>query len=216
MDANRQREMLAAILAAAREEDVLVAPVGSVYFLVAGTPRATTKDVDIVIHATNLQPPDMSVLRRIAARLERYGAPEATRDGAVLQLRTDAAATAEIELIRGRSGTKGGFFPRELLVTAAHEARRQGNLLIYPLEYILVLKADAAIDREARAKRDVARADQHARRAAAFQEDVMRETRAALAGEGLDATRLRKGLACLKENRRDAAERLLRAAGAPL
>lgn len=66
MDTTEQRRVLDIIAQAAKAEGCLVAPVGSVYVLLAGTPRATTKDVDTVIHDADLQPPPLAVLARVA------------------------------------------------------------------------------------------------------------------------------------------------------
>jgi hypothetical protein len=213
MDTTQQRAILDAIAQAAKEEGCLVAPVGSVYFLLIGTPRITTKDVDTVVHDASLQPPSLDVLKRIAARLSQFGTATTTPDGAVVQVRSGADAPAEIELIRGRSAAKGGFFPRELLLAAAKDAKRDGNLLIYPLEYVLVLKADAAVDREDRAKRDPQRAEVHERRANAFRADVISGVNAALLTGGLSAKTLNKAISQLKESRQPRVRSLFSAAG---
>lgn len=201
MDTTQQRAILDAVARAAKEEGCLVAPVGSVYFLLAGAPRMTTKDVDIVIHETGLQPPSLDVLKRIAARLEKFGAANVTPDNAVVQIRASGDAPAEIELIRGRSDRKGGFFPRDLLIAAAKGAKREGNVLLYPVEYVLVLKADAAIDREDRAKRDTKRAEAHERRANIFRADVIAGIDAALREGSLSTSKLSTAVGFLKESR---------------
>jgi hypothetical protein len=157
--------------------------------------------VDIVIHETGLQPPSLDVLKRIAARLEKFGAANVTPDNAVVQIRASGDAPAEIELIRGRSDKKGGFFPRDLLVAAAKGAKREGNVLLYPVEYVLVLKADAAIDREDRAKRDTKRAEAHERRANIFRADVIAGIDAALREGSLSTSKLSTAVGFLKESR---------------
>ena len=213
MDTTEQRRVLDTIAQAAKEEGCLVAPVGSVYFLLAGTPRATTKDVDAVVHGEDLQLPSVDVLKRIAARL---GPSSTTTDGAVVQVRSTTSTPAEIELIRGRSRGKGGFFPRELLVEAAKRAVREGNILLYPIEYVLVLKADGAVDREDRARRDTARAAEHERRANAFRSDVFSEVNAALLAGRLSHENLVSAMKHIKASRRDRVRQLLVAAGASL
>lgn len=213
MDTSQQRAILEAVARAAKEEGCLVAPVGSVYFLLAGAPRMTTKDVDIVVHDDSLQPPSVEVLRRIAARLDKFGTAEPTQDNAVVQIRASGDAPAEIELIRGRSDRKGGFFPRDLLVAAAKEARREGNVLLYPVEYVLVLKADAAIDREDRAKRDTKRAEAHERRAIAFRADVISGIDTALRGGNLSTSTLSAAIGFLKESRQERVRALFASVG---
>ena len=209
-----QRSRLKLVADAAASEGCLVAPVGSVYFLLQGTGRQYTKDIDAVIHEASLEPAGSGVLRRIA---ERLGTAEVTVDEAVFNIRTESGLERpDIELIRGRSATKGGFFPRELLVKAARRARREGNVLIYPIEAVLVLKADAAIDREERAERDVARSVRHRERAAVFRADVFQEVNRALLAEGLRAELLLESLRLLKEKRRGRVQGLLAEAGAPL
>lgn len=216
LDATRQREILEAVARAAREEGCLAAPVGSVYFLLAGLPRVTTKDVDAVIHSASLEPPPLDVLKRIAERLQTFGSAATTTDGAVVQIRSSPQVPAEIELIRGRTDAKGGFFPRALLVAAAKAARRDGNLLLYPLEHVLVLKADAAVDREDRALRDPARAREHRRRADAFRADVLEGVNSALLGNGISAKTLGAAIAALKKSRQERVRSLFRSAGIDL
>ncbi len=213
VDATQQRAILDAIAHAARDEGCLVAPVGSVYFLLTGSPRMATKDVDAVVHDENMQPPRLDVLRRIAARLSMFGTATTTQDGAVVQVRSSLDAPAEIELIRGRGKGKGGFFPRGLLVAAAKEAKRDGNVLLYPIEYVLVLKADAAIDREDRAQRDPERAELHERRANAFRADVMIGVNAALLTSGLSVVTLNAAISHLKVSRQPRVRSLFSAAG---
>lgn len=213
MDVTEQRRLFDAVVAAAAAEGCTVAPVGSLYFLVDGAPRQFTKDVDAVVHGPGLAVVPLDVLKRIATRLG--GPQEVSGDKAVVEVRPPSPdPDAKVELIRGRSSAKGGFFPRALLEQAAKEASRQGTVLIYPLEYVLVLKADAAVDREERAAKEEARAAENRRRAAAFRADVFQEVNRALQGRGLDAKRLEKAVACLKQKRRAPVRALLAAAGA--
>lgn len=209
MDPTEQRRLLDTVLAAAAAEDCLVAPVGSVYFLFHDAARPSTKDVDAVIHTASLKVAPLDVLKRVAGKL---GKVEVTTDEAVAWVRLESGE--KIELIRGRSAAKGGFFPRELLEEAAASAERRGNLLLYPMEYVILLKADAAVDREERAGRDPARAEEHRRRAAGFRADVFSEVNRAMLGPGLDAAKLRSGIGCLKRKRQGEVTALLQGAGA--
>jgi hypothetical protein len=213
LNESEQRSRLARIAEAAKEEGCFVAPVGSVYFLLTGAARAATKDVDAVIHGHDFRLPSLEVLKQIGQKL---GETSATEDGAVVQVRTSSGGSAEIELIRGRSGAKRGFFPRELLIDAANHAKREGNILVYPLEFVLVLKADAAIDRDERAARDPTRAAEHERRANAFRGDVFSEVQRALAGNGISSPLVEKAVKHLKEKRRERVRDLLSAAGVRL
>lgn len=213
LDADAQRQLFNAVVAAAAEEGCYVAPVGSLYFLFQGPPRGYTKDVDAVVHDSDLKTVNLKVLERIANRL---GDVHVTLDEAMVQVRTTPEAVdPDVELIRGRSASKG-FFPRPLVEEAAKASRKEGNVLIYPVEYILVLKADAAIDRETRAARHPERAEENRRRAAAFRADVFAGVNDAMLGKGLDGGRLESGVRHLMTSRQRAVVDLLRAAGAPL
>lgn len=211
---DEQRRLMEAVAAAAGAEGCLAAPVGSLYFLLTAQAKTYTKDVDAVIHSGDLEPVDLDILKRIARRLGPY---EITIDEAVVQIRTRKTADLpDVELIRGRSRAKGGFFPRALLAEAAKASKRQGNLLVYPLEYVLILKADAAIDRDERALRDTKRREEHRRRAEQFRADVFSEVNRALLSSGLNRKFLASGVAHLKRKRANAVVNLLKAAGAPL
>lgn len=213
MDPREQQDLLTKVAGAALQEGCLVAPVGSVYFVIQGRPRPTTKDLDAVVFDADLEPASLSAVKRIAARL---GTPVVTKDEAVVRVATPEAGRPEVELIRGRASAKGGFFPRALLREAAQAAAKQGNVLVFPLEYVLVLKADAAIDREDRAKRDSARAAEHELRANAFRADVFAEVNRATLNASLDTRRLEHALVHLKAKRRERVRALFAAAGASL
>lgn len=212
MGPREQQELLSKVANAAREEGCLVAPVGSVYFVIQGRPRPTTKDLDAVVFDADREPASLAALKRIA---ERLGTAEVMKDEAVVRV-AGTTGRAEVELIRGREASKGGFFPRALLREAAQAARKEGNVLIFPLEYVLVLKADAAVDREDRAKRDTKRAAEHERRANAFRTDVFAEVNRATLDASLDTARLKRALAHLKEKRRERVRGLFVAAGATI
>lgn len=211
MNLDVQQRLLGRITAAAEAEDCLVAPVGSVYFLLIGSPKQTTKDVDAVLHTRELQAPPLETVQRVAARL---GEAQLTGDEAVVKVRTADSDVPEIELIRGRRAAKGGFFPRDLLQDAAAHAQRRGNILLYPIEYIIVLKADGAVDREERAAKDPTRAEEHLRRSRDFAGEVIVEVNRALLAGTLDVRRLARAVSYLKKNRQDRIRALLAGAGA--
>lgn len=210
----RQRSLVERVVTAAEAEDALVAPVGTVYFLYRDVARTATKDVDLVIHGDDLELVGLDVLKRIGKTL---GVTEVSEDEALVRVTIGTGDQFDvIELLRGRARRSKGFLPRALLQEAARVAERRGRLLLYPLEYLLVLKADAAVDREERAGKDPEREAANRERATAFRADVFGEVNRAMLGGGLDAGRLRSAVSHLKKKRQDAVLRLLRAAGAPL
>jgi hypothetical protein len=211
MDPDEQRRWLRVLADAAEEEGCMVAPVGSVYLMLQGRPRLNTKDLDGVIHSADLDIASLDVVKRIARRL---GEPEVSLDKAVVAVTLPSGD--KIELIRGRSAAKGGFFPRELLRAAAQTATVQDGLLVYRREYMIVLKADAAIDRRDRAARDAARGAEHLRRAAVFEADVFAEVQRANAGEDLDGAVVAAAVRFLKASRRTEVTAMLRGAGVDL
>jgi hypothetical protein len=205
--------MVDRVLSAAESERVLVAPVGTAYFLYRNVAGIVTKDVDLVIHGEGLEPVGLAVLKRIG---ETLGRTEISEDEALVRVTVGAGDDAEvIELLRGRARRSKGFLPRRLLEEAAHAAERRGRLLLYPLEYVLVLKADAAVDRQLRADRDSHRAEENVKRATAFRADVFNEVNRAMLQDGLDAARLQSAVSHLKKSRQEGVIRLLQAAGAP-
>ena len=211
LNADEQRSRLDAVARAAAEEGLLVAPVGSLYFLYHERGRMFTKDIDAVLHNKDLTPASLEVLKRIASKLGPF---EVSVDQAVVAITTTPSGEPpDIELIRGRSRTKGGFFPRDLLEEAAAKGKRDGNLILYPLEFMLVLKADAVIDREERAKRDTKRSAEHIGRANVFREDLFGEANRAMLNEGLSPKAIESALQHLKKARRTAVRALLVAAG---
>lgn len=211
LNADDQRRRLDAVVKAASAEGLLVAPVGSLYFLYHERGRIFTKDIDAVLHNKDLTPASLEALKRVATQL---GSFEVSVDQAVVMVTTTSSSeTPDIELIRGRSRAKGGFFPRSLLEEAATKGARDGNLVLYPLDYMLVLKADAVIDREERAKRDKKRAAEHLGRAKVFREDLFGEANRALLNEGLERKYVDAALRHLKQARREPVRALLVAAG---
>lgn len=211
LNADEQRKRLDAVAKAAADEGLLVAPVGSLYFLYHERGRISTKDIDAVLHNKDLTSASLESLKRVAKRLGPF---KVSVDKAVVAISTSTeSGTPDIELIRGRSRAKGGFFPRSLLEEAAAKGRKERTLLIYPLEYMLVLKADAAIDREERARRDKKRAPEHLARANVFREDLFGEANRAMLEEGLNPKTVEAALKHLKKTRRGPVRTLLVAAG---
>lgn len=211
MDPAEQLRWLRILVEASAQEGCLVAPVGSVYLLLQDRARLNTKDVDGVIHMGDGTIASLEVVKRVARRI---GTPEVAVDKAVVSVALPSGD--KIELIRGRSGARGGFFPRELLRAAAAASEQKDGVLIYPTEHMVVLKADAACDRRERAKRDAVRAAVHIRRAEAFEADVFAEVQRANTGDGLDVARIRSAIGHLKRPRRAAVAAMLRAAGVEL
>ena len=133
-----------------------------------------------------------------------------------------------VDLLRGKEGAKKSFLPRELLRRAATHGRREGNILWYPIEFVILLKADAAVDKQHRAESGGQFAEQNRQRADIFKQDVFSQVQSAFAergaafGEapfgalpapaGLREDYLIEGLLCLKKARRLEVAALLEAA----
>lgn len=105
------------------------------------------------------------------------------------------------------------FFPRELLREAAQRASVEGNVLWYPREYVIVLKADAAVDRETRARAGGPYAERNRARAMSFRDDVISQVQAALQAGTLQSSFLKDALVHLKAARREEVATLLEFAG---
>lgn len=214
LDDQKQRRIVALVADKAKQEGCLVAPVGSVFFLFQESGRTLTKDVDLVIHDADLEIADLHTLRRIAQTL---GEHEVSHDGAVVGIRLKGQTreqAPEIELVRGRARARKGFISRNLLAEAARLAKREDNVLIYPEEFVLVLKADAAVDREERARKNPARRHENQGRAEVFRGDVFSHTRRMAMSGRIDRRYVESALSYLKQNRRKAVHRLLEEAGA--
>lgn len=205
LDPTEQGRILGRIATAAAEEGLLVAPIGSTFFLLHGLPRALTKDVDTVVHTADLEVVPMDVLERLGKRLGTTEIPE-DQAGVVVNL-PDLDAT--IDLLRGKGAAKKGFLPRDLLRDAARDAVCDGHILWYPIEHVLVMKADAWADRWHRANVANEHQDANERRATIFRADVTSQLQHALLNDGLDTERLARAIGFLKKSRRGEIERLL-------
>lgn len=214
LDASDQRALVERLAIIAREEGCIVAPVGSVFYIFFGAERDMTKDLDAVVHDESLAVADTPTLERIAKRL---GEVSVTRDGAVVAVKTrPGLAEPDLELVRGRRRRSGGFMPRKLLELAAARAERRDNLLLYPPEFILALKADAAVDREDRAKNDAARAEANRVRAEVFRSDVFKEVHRLQQTGEVDVKQLVDAIQLLKKNRQARVVKLLESTGLDL
>jgi hypothetical protein len=211
LDPTDQAEVLEKILAVAKRMNLLVAPVGSVYFLYHGQPRLRTTDVDTVVLTDDGEPVSLEVLESFGREL---GHIDSRSDGASVIVRPPETETSayEIDLLRGKEKTKRGFFPRALLREAAKRGRIEGNLIWFPIEYVIVLKADAAVDRKQRA----ANADEYSRdnaeRAKVFEQDVFAQVQQALGRGMLKAQYIVDASRHLKESRRRRVLELIEAA----
>lgn len=118
----------------------------------------------------------------------------------------------QLELIRGKSGTD--FFPRSLLKEAASRGTVDGNILWYPIEYVILLKADAAVDKDLRSRLQNEHQEKNRLRAEAFRQDVIEQVGAALRRGALRTEYLVDGLRHIKESRRDDVASLIERASA--
>lgn len=170
---DRQRDVLGRIAEAASRVGLLVAPIGNVYFFVQQRASFETKDLDAVVHQEDLSVADLDSVVSMAKLL---GEHEVQRDRAVVVVYLDGPKdgpdTAVVELIRGKPRAHGGYLPRPLLTKAGHQARRDGAVLWYKPEFVLVMKADAAVDRQERAAKGGPYAEDNRRRAETFRADV--------------------------------------------
>lgn len=207
---SKQHEVLDRISRAAKSLDLIVAPVGSVYFLYRGEKTLLTKDVDAVILTSDLEPASMKDLEDLAQALGD-GVPAADRASVSVSL-MDSEGTIEVDLLRGKQGASKGFFPRALLKEAAERGSLTGNLLWFPIEYSIVLKADAAVDRRRRARTENPHQEENKNRAMAFAADVFTQTQAAQRRLGLQEDFFRDALRHVKAARRAEIADLLEAA----
>lgn len=204
-------ELLNRLAEVAAGRGLMVAPVGSVYFLSRGRPALRTKDV--VIHERSGRA--TVSLQELEALGKELGAVTVAHDGAsvTVDLPGPDGEAVRLDLLRGKRGAKKGFFPRELLAEAADRAVVEGNILWYPKEYVIVLKADAAVDRAQRAAAGGLYVEENARRAANFRQDVVNQVQAALEADGLRGSYLRDAVGHLKRSRRAEVARLIEVAG---
>lgn len=207
-----QKEILLRIASAARKYGLLVAPIGSVYFLFRGRPKLFSKDVDGVILDEKGEPASLEMLRRIG---EELGDVKVGQDRASVTVTIHGEGEAIfIDLLRGKEGAGGGFLPRGLLREAMTKSTTEGNLVWFPSEYVIVLKADAAIDRENRARSRNPHSEDNERRAAAFRQDVFDQMTAGLKEGSFSKKEFVSALDHLKQNRKKPVARLLEAASA--
>lgn len=212
LDPEDQAEVLDRIARVARRHNLLVAPVGSVYFLYHGQPRLRTVDVDTVVFDASGEPASIETLEAFGREL---GEAEVRFDGASVLVRPPDGEVLgyEIDLLRGKSKPRAGFFPRPLLREAAKRGQVQDNLLWFPREYVIVLKADAAVDRKQRAEEANEFQADNAERAVIFQQDVFAQVREALTTPaGLSEVYIREAVKHLKEKRRTPVLQLIEAA----
>jgi hypothetical protein len=198
---DRRKEILGRLEAAAKLAGLYVAPIGSSYYFLQQPSGLETKDFDAVIHADDLAVAELDAVVEMAKGL---GVHEVSQDRAVVTVYLDGPKgdpnASMVELIRGRPRSNDGFLPRPLLKEAGRLARRSGRVLWYPTEFVLMMKADAAADRQERAEKGGRFFEENQRRAATFRADVFREVQANEAK--IDTGRLAKALALIKESRR--------------
>ena len=202
--------MLQKVAESAARHGLVVAPVGSVFFLFKGKPKLSTKDMDVVIH---FEDGDIVTLEEILKVGQDLGDAKVSDDRAsVIVEIVGSLGLASIDLLRGRERTSGGFLPRELLRKAAAHGRREGNVLWYPPEFVILLKADAAIDRTHRVEKGGSLADENKIRAEAFTNDTFSQIQWLYDNGNIREKYFREGLLCLKKQRRIEVAQLLESA----
>lgn len=211
LDPEAQTEMLRRVAEVASRHGLIVAPVGSVFFLFQGRAYLTTKDVDLVVHLDDGNIAPLDLLVKVG---EELGDARPAGDRASVIVNTEGpTGPATVELLRGREGAKRSFLPRKLLRVAASHGRRDGNVLWYPVEFVILLKADAAVDKQHRAASGGEHAEENRRRAEIFKQDTYSQVQSALVfPAGLREDYLVEGLLCLKKTRRLEVAALIEAA----
>lgn len=211
LDQNEQRRVFDLIAQAVAKRGLYVAPVGSLYFMFRGEPKLMTKDVDAVVHGKDFQPVSIETLVDIGQEL---GEVEVAHDKASVQVTIKEPGREDvlIDLLRGRAGGKGGFLNRDLLASGASEGERNDPVILYPPEYVIILKAEAAVDRAKRAETQNEYTADNKRRAEIFRADVVAQVRTLQAKQALSMKHFRDAIALVKENRRKDIADLLRSA----
>ena len=194
LDPERQEEVLRQVATAAAKRGLAIAPVGSVYFLLVGKPKTSTKDVDTVVHSSGQDVASFEALLEIAREIGGRVTPGEDRSSVQVGVIRDGVEVGVIDLLRGREGARGGFLPRSLLREAASRGRRVGSIVTYPLEYVIVLKADAAVDREDRSAGKGVAAETNRQRAEIFKADVFTLVADAMRAGSLDEPFLRDAI----------------------
>jgi hypothetical protein len=101
--------------------------VGSVDFLHQGRPSALTKDVDAVVLDSRREPASLEDLEALGRDL---GDAETGMDKAsvTVTIKGLAETPVTVDLVRGKEGSKRGFFPRSLLREAAGRGSIAGGI----------------------------------------------------------------------------------------
>src|SRR5438552_6793869 len=174
--------MLQRVAKAAAGHGLIVAPVGSVFFLFRGRAYLTTKDIDVIAHLDDGSIAPLDLLVKVGKELGE-AKPAGDRASVVVSME-GTTGPATVDLLRGKEGAKKSFLPRELLRRAATHGRREGNILWYPIEFVILLKADAAVDKQHRAESGGQFAEQNRQRADIFKQDVFSQVQSAFAERG--------------------------------
>ena len=104
------------------------------------------------------------------------------------------------------------FCQRVAAQGGAH-GRREGNILWYPPEFVILLKADAAVDRTHRAEKGGDHAEENRMRAETFRNDIFAQVQWVYSnGGGMREEYLKEGLLLLKKQRRIEVSQLLESA----
>lgn len=152
-----------------------VMPIGGTRMgeIVGGT--FTTKDIDIVlvvIDGKRLRVPSLKQLEDVGKSMGEIVAIRENSTSVKIRVQTSAGPVL-LELIRGMSPGKGGYFPTTKIFGAcASVAKERGGRLELPREALAFLKAWAANDKEKRVAAGKDAKGYHAIRLEAFKRDV--------------------------------------------
>lgn len=194
-------------------------PIGGTEMATVDDAGETTKDIDVVIvtcHDDAATIPDYDELVAFANRLSDTVETRKDHTSVKLRLASDAGPVT-LEIVRGRTPGKGGYFvSRSVLEAAASLATNEGGILRIPPEALAFLKAWAAHDKQKLVDAGKDARGYHAGRREAFLDDVRRLRRAlADADQEPDPDRFRPLFAATGGQREEAVRRVLAENGWP-
>lgn len=187
-------------------------------------PGGTTKDVDIVLVVTSggkRTVPTLDDVLKIASSLPGVlGAAKANKEGSVVRVLVQTSAgPVEVEIIRGKTPGKGGYFiSRNMIEAVAKTGIDKDGQILIPLDALAFLKAWAAYDQEKLIQRTKDPNGKHARRKADFERDTVKILDALLNKDRTPNPSMLKALmdSCENKQRRAAIRKTLQNAGWPV
>jgi len=175
----------------------------------------TTKDEDLVlllVEGEGLRVADAAALERLIRELG--STPKVRKDQTNVSCALDTSeGTFLVEFVRGRRGGHGYFISRAVLERVAEISRRDGRLLVPPLEALAFLKAWASVDKAKLLATGRDGRGYHAERQRAFRRDVALIRERVLESRAPDAGVFTKLLEACSQNRARAVRQVLEEAG---